>query len=157
MGRVFAFVSDAALRRACELIADQTGHRPSEATLLACLETAHEQLAPYEQTIREQVLATPVAHADETEIRIEGTPQWLHTFSTPEWTFQAVHDKRGSEAFDDIGLIPRYSGILVHDCNMPYFKDGYSFELALCGAHLKRLERRYTTILHDGETECQQG
>jgi transposase/uncharacterized coiled-coil protein SlyX len=126
------------LRRACELIADQTGHYPSEATLLACLKTAHEHLAPYEQTIREQALASPVAHADETGVRIEGTPQWLHTFSTTDWTFQAVHDKRGSEAFDDLGLIPRYPGILVHDCNMPYFKDGYSFEHALCGAHLLR-------------------
>ena len=126
------------LKRACELIADQTGHLPSEATLLACIESAHQYLAPYEQTMRMQVLASPVAHADETGIRIEGTQEWLHTFSTSNWTCQNVHDKRGCEAFDDIGLIPSYTGILVHDCNNPYFKEDYRFVHALCGAHLLR-------------------
>jgi len=127
------------LERACELIADLSGgFRPSEATLLSRLRTAHGQLAPYEQTIRNQVAASALVHADETSARIEGTQQWLHNASTAYWTFQSFHDNRGSKAFDDIGLLPAYTGILMHDCHMPYFKDKYAFKHALCGAHLMR-------------------
>lgn len=126
------------LDRACELFADLTGHRPSEATLLSRLKQGYEQLAPYEQTIRDHLATAAVIHADETGARIEGARQWLHNISTPHWTFQAFHDKRGSQAFDDIGFLPDYNGIVMHDCNMPYFKEKYRFEHALCGAHLIR-------------------
>lgn len=126
------------LERACEVFADLTGYRPSEATLLSRLKIAYEQLAPYEQTIRGHLIASAVIHADETSARIEGTKQWLHNASTPCWTLQSFHDNRGSQAFDDIGLLPGYTGILMHDCHMPYFKDKYAFQHALCGAHLIR-------------------
>lgn len=126
------------LDRTCELIADWTGHRPSEATLLARLASAHDGLAPLEPIIREQVSASPVVHADETGLNLNRTKVWLHNLSTPDWTFQAAHPKRGSEAFDEIGLLSEYTGIVVHDCNMPYFKDHYHFQHALCGAHLLR-------------------
>ncbi|GAA3401778.1 IS66 family transposase [Paenibacillus hodogayensis] len=126
------------LSRTCEIFTDLTGHRPSEATLLSRLDRAHTQLAPYEQTIRKRVLSSQVAHADETTLRVDKSKVWLHNLSTPNWTFQGVHEHRGSKAFDDLGLLPRYTGILVHDCNMPYFKEKYSFQHALCGAHLLR-------------------
>lgn len=102
------------------------------------MKQGYEQLAPYEQTIRDHLATAAVIHADETGARIEGARQWLHNISTPHWTFQAFHDKRGSQAFDDIGFLPDYNGIVMHDCNMPYFKDKYRFEHALCGAHLIR-------------------
>jgi transposase len=126
------------LERIGQFFADLTGHRPSEATLLSHLKTMHQDLAPHVQTIRKQLLASPVAHADETSIRIEGKKQWLHNVSTSHWTYQAVHDTRGSQAFDDIGILPNYTGILMHDCNMPYFKDKYAYSHALCSAHLIR-------------------
>lgn len=126
------------LARTCDMIADWTGQRPSEATLLTRLASAHDALAPLEPILRQRVSASPVVHADETGLNLNRTKVWLHTLSTPYWTFQAAHEKRGSVAFDSIGLLPRYTGIVVHDCNMPYFKDKYCFQHALCGAHLLR-------------------
>ncbi|WP_238327425.1 IS66 family transposase [Paenibacillus gorillae] len=126
------------LARIGQLFADLTGHRPSEATLLAHLQSMHTKLIPHEQFIRGQLLAAPVGHADETGVQVEGKRQWLHTVSTAKWTYQAVHYHRGTKAFDAMGILPNYRGILVHDCNMPYFKDIYNFRHALCVAHLLR-------------------
>lgn len=41
-------------------------------------------------------------------------------------------------AIDEHGVLPQYNGILVHDCWATYFNKAYSFEHALCGAHLLR-------------------
>jgi transposase len=126
------------LERTQQFFADLTGQRPSEATLLSHMEGMHQALEPHERTIREHLLRTEVAHADETTVRIEGKKQWLHNMSDARWTHMAVHKSRGSQAMDDIGILPAYTGILVHDCNMPYFKDKYTFGHALCCAHLMR-------------------
>src|SRR5690606_17308167 len=43
----------------------------------------------------------------------------------------------GKEAMDEIGILPRYKGILVHDFWKPYYAyEG--LEHATCGAHLLR-------------------
>jgi transposase len=41
-------------------------------------------------------------------------------------------------AINTNGVLPNYTGILVHDCWAPYFSDDFRFEHALCGAHLLR-------------------
>ncbi|WP_425517563.1 IS66 family transposase [Paenibacillus agaridevorans] len=70
------------LERIGQLFADLTGHRPSKATLLAHLQTMHTKLIPHEQAVRDQLLASPVGHADETSVKVEGRNHWLHTMST---------------------------------------------------------------------------
>ncbi|UKS24258.1 IS66 family transposase [Paenibacillus sp. HWE-109] len=126
------------LKRVSEMFADLTGHSLSEATVIAHLKKSHKQLGPYEEQIRQNLLNADVLHADETGIHVDGKQRWLHTLSNVDWTFQAVHENRGTLAFDAIGLLPAYSGILVHDCNGPYFKEKYTFQHALCNAHLLR-------------------
>lgn len=39
---------------------------------------------------------------------------------------------------DEGGVLPDFSGVLVHDSYASYFKAHYRFEHALCGAHLLR-------------------
>lgn len=46
----------------------------------------------------------------------EGKTQWLHTLSTPTVTLQYVHEKRGTDAINEIGVLPKSQGIAVHDC-----------------------------------------
>ena len=52
------------------------------------------------------VLASPVLHADETSIRINGKNYWLHSCSASDLTLSFCHPKRGRAAMDDIGIIP---------------------------------------------------
>ncbi|MGG2196468.1 IS66 family transposase [Paenibacillus validus] len=126
------------LERIAQLFADMTGHRPSEATLLSQIDGTFSQLEPLEKVIRQKLEESELLHADETGLRIENGLQWLHTVTNAEWTYYDVHEKRGKEAFHATGLLPGYTGILVHDCWASYFSGDYRFEHALCGAHLLR-------------------
>ena len=52
-------------------------------------------------------------------------------------TLKVLHPKRGIEAIEAIGIIPRYGGVLVHDCWASYFSYDQCAH-SLCGVHLLR-------------------
>jgi len=91
---------------------------------------------------KSELAASDVAHADETGINIGGKRRWLHCASNDGWTFYYPHEKRGKEAMDDIGILPKFKGILCHDHWKPYFKLDCTH--ALCNAHhLRELTRAW--------------
>lgn len=101
---------------------------------------AYERLEYFEQWVKKQLAASNVIHADETGINIGGKLNWLHNASNDKFTCFHPHSKRGSEAMEEMGILPVYSGILCHDHWKPYYKYGTSH--ALCNAHhLRELER----------------
>ena len=117
-----------------ELFEDVYGHRLSVASLLraeqACAAGLDEPLAAIHQQLRD----APVVGFDETGLRVEGKLHWLHTARTEQLTEYRVHAKRGQEAMDEIGLLPDYAGVAVHDGLNSYF--GYHHcTHALCNAH----------------------
>jgi len=87
--------------------------------------------------IKENLLNSPVLNVDETGGRVSGQTQWFHTVSNSKYTLITVHRKRGREGSGSGGVLPEYTGTLVHDCWKPYF--GFDkCEHALCCAHLLR-------------------
>jgi len=122
--------------RCAEMFADLTGYKISEGTVFSHLQSLERKVFPIEMQIREALAAAPVLNADETGIPVMGKTKWLHSLSNPEWTLYHVHDKRGSEAMIDMGLLPNYEGILVHDFWKSYFK--FPSTHAMCNAHLLR-------------------
>jgi transposase len=103
---------------------------------------AYERLEPFEQWVKKQLTVSPLAHADETGVNIGGVRNWLHTVSNERFSCFYPHRKRGGEAFDEIGILPSFKGILCHDHWKPYYKYGASH--ALCNAHhLRELERAW--------------
>ena len=125
------------LKRAAQTLKALTGRTVAEATLLAWVMRLHEALAGWEKAAVERLLAMPVLHADETGLRIDRKNHWLHTVGAGGLTVKSVRRGRGREAIDDIGIIPRYGGVLVHDRWASYFAYG-GCRHALCGAHLLR-------------------
>ena len=85
-------------------------------------------------------MSSALIHSDETGINIDGTRRWLHNVSNENFAYFYPHHKRGSEAIDEMGILPKYQGIICHDHWKPYFQYGGSH--ALCNAHhLRELER----------------
>ena len=60
---------------------------------------------------------------------------------------KCLHPKRGCEAIEAIGILPRYTGVAVHDCWASYLSYAHC-DHALCGAHLLR-ELAFIVDAHD--------
>ena len=119
--------------RLAELMGDVFNHPVSEGTLYNVNRVVYEALEPVEDEIVKQLIGSPVAHVDETGLRVEGKRQWMHVTSTERLTHYAYHGKRGSEATDSIGILPAFQGTAVHDFWKSYLN--YKCFHALCNAH----------------------
>jgi transposase len=122
--------------RICDLVEDSYGIRISPATIKRAEKECFQNLEPFEKTAMEHLLASHSAHCDETGMRVLGTKWWLHVVSNSLWTYYFPHPKRGREAMNALGFLPKYNGVAVHDGYSSYTK--YGCEHALCNAHLKR-------------------
>ena len=76
-------------------------------------------------------------NCDETSLRLDKKNYWVHVYSSGVLTLKFLHRRRGTEAVEDIGIIPRYGGVIIHDCWLPYFTYK-NCQHALCGSHLLR-------------------
>ena len=79
----------------------------------------------------------PAMHVDETSLRVDGKNHWIHVCSAGDITLKFLHPKRGQEAMQAIGVIPRYGGVIIHDCWASYLAYDHCGH-GLCGAHLLR-------------------
>lgn len=122
--------------RTAELLATLFGYQPGGGTLQSIVDQAYAVLEPIEQAIKGAIRASPVGHADETSLRVEGRTQWLHVVSTLTDTYYYWSQYRGQKAHRADGLLPGYEGILMHDAYCSYF--GHTYRHALCNAHLLR-------------------
>jgi transposase len=119
--------------RVCELMSDLFDASLSEGTLHNITQEAALALADVENGIYDALCSAPIAHFDETGMRIAGKLNWLHVTSTPALTYYGVHAKRGSVAMDAIGILPQYRGRAVHD-GLPAYST-YGCSHGLCNAH----------------------
>lgn len=119
--------------RLVELFSDLFNHPISEGTLYNTNLAVYEALESTENEIVEQLIHSTAVHFDETGMRVEGKRQWMHVASTENLTHYAYHAKRGSDATDDIGILPEFNGTAVHDYWKSYLN--YKCSHALCNAH----------------------
>ncbi|MBI4230828.1 MAG: transposase [Planctomycetes bacterium] len=95
---------------------DLLGQPVSEATIQGVEVELDAALAPFEARLRDLLRQAPLAHFDETGVRVAGRLHWLHGASTDALTGYGVHAKRGRKAMDEFGILPRFHGRAVHDC-----------------------------------------
>jgi transposase len=120
-------------QRTADLMGDLAGLPLSDATVLAAVAEARERLEPTVTAIAQALVAAPIAHADETGLRVDGKLQWLHVLATGLLTWMGIHPHRGKKAFDAFGLLTSFVGTLIHDGWKPY-RD-LVCKHALCNAH----------------------
>jgi transposase len=124
-------------KRVQQSIKTLIGQVISEATMLKYIMQLHHCLEPWEQGAIEQILAMPAMHVDETSLRVDKKNYWIHVCSAGDITCKFLHPKRGGEAIEAIGVIPRYGGVVIHDCWASYLAYDHCGH-GLCGSHLLR-------------------
>ena len=125
------------LKRVQQSLQTLLGQVISEATILKYVLVLHLALEQWEKTAIEKLLILPALHVDETSLRVDKKNQWIHVCSGGDTTLKFLHEKRGLEAMQAIGVIPRYGGVIVHDCWASYLSYEHCRH-GLCGAHLLR-------------------
>ena len=108
-------------KRLSELMDYLLGYRVNEATICAILEKLYDNLAGFEARSKQELIASPVIHNDETGVPVEGEREWAHVTATTELTHYAIDPQRGQEALDRIGILPYFHGTTVHDRWQTYF------------------------------------
>lgn len=108
------------------------------------------------ERIREYVSNLSVIHCDETGLRVQGSLKWMHCVCNSKLSYFGLHDKRGHQAMKDMGILPDYQNIMVHD----FWKSYFRFDKAthgICCAHLQRelvyakeqMQQNWAQKLHD--------
>ena len=126
-----------ALNRTQQLVKSMSGTILAESTLLKFVLRLHGALAAWEHQAIEAILQTPALHVDETSLRVDQQQQWIHVYSSGDITLKFLHHKRGKEAVEAMNIMPRYGGVIIHDCwssYLAYLHCGHG----LCGSHLLR-------------------
>ncbi len=122
----------------CEAVAEA----PREATAPACYGPGVRAIACYlavfqlgffSDVVRDLLKEAPAVHFDETRSRVTGRLHWVHVASTALVRHIECHERRGTVAMEEMGVIEKMTGVLVHDGWKPY--RAYDVVHALCNAH----------------------
>jgi len=107
--------------RSREYFTDQLNIPLRSGSLYNFINTAYSKLEETSalDNIKGNLKNERVLHTDETGIN--GKRQWLHNASSLKWTYLSAHEKRGSVAMDDIGILPDFDGVMCHDHWKPYY------------------------------------
>lgn len=122
------------LERTADIFEDVFNHRISQGTLIHSINDCATDVQPVNEITKDLLTNSEVVGFDESGLRINGKIKWLHVVSTPTLTYYEIHEKRGADAMQDIGILPNFSGVAVHDHWKPYFKFDNA-DHSLCNAH----------------------
>jgi hypothetical protein len=124
-------------QRTAEAMRDLFGCHLSAGTVSNIVRECASGLVETELKIKQRLRRSPVIHADETGLRIAKRLGYVHVASTSNLTHYAAANHRGQTAMEEINVLPRYRGTVVHDGWLAY-KYYTKCRHALCGVHLLR-------------------
>lgn len=122
---------------------DLFGHRISAGTIVNFTRRCYQYLEDFEKTVKQKLINSKLINLDESGMSVLGLRHWFHVASNSAFTYYYYHRKRGREAMDEMGILPFFKGIKVHDHFKPYLHYGglHSF----CNAH----HLRELTFIHE--------
>jgi len=126
-----------ALNRVQKLVKSMMDVTLSEASLLKFVWRLHLALAEWEASAKDELLKMPAMNVDETSLRVDKKNHWIHVYSAGDITLKCLDRGRGIKAIDQINIVPRYGGVIIHDCWASYFSYQHCGH-GLCGSHLMR-------------------
>lgn len=129
--------------RAAELLSDVVGAAVSTGWVAGVTGRAADVLAGFEAGAKDAVAAAAVAGFDESGARVAGRLRWAHTARTETVTVYGIHDKRGTAAMDDLGILGRFRGVAVTDGLAAYFTYTRAAHARCNAHHLRELQAAY--------------
>lgn len=120
--------------RTAELLSDFLGQPISQGTLDNMLSEACSKLDGFVEQVVKRLQQEQVVGFDETGMRAKGQA-YAHVASGSHHTFFFL-GKRDYATMNQMGILPEFKGIAVHDRYANYF--GYDCQHSLCNAHLLR-------------------
>ncbi|WP_346278607.1 IS66 family transposase [Pseudonocardia sp.] len=123
--------------RTAQALAELFGTPLSGGTVASLTRRAAGCLDAFLGHVRDQLTGSEVVGFDETGLRVAGRLHWVHCARTDKYTLVTCHPKRGKAGIDDLGVLPGFAGVAIHDAWAPY--DTYlDCEHQLCCAHVLR-------------------
>ncbi len=133
--------------RTAEVCQDLFGHRPSAGSVVRAAAQCASHIAPAVEQISGVLRQAGQLHADETGVRCMTKTHWVHVLAMPTHTLYSHSTKRGREGFDAAGILPDFSGNLVHDFWSAYDTLENCFH-SRCNAHLLRELKAFIEVGH---------
>ena len=113
------------------------GRSVSQAAMLRWIARLGDSLGGWEKAAVEALRSGGVLYADETSMRVLKRNFWIWTYGFRDVVLHFIDPSRGLSAVMAAGVLPGYTGVVVHDFWSVYFKvPGVGH--ALCLAHLLR-------------------
>lgn len=124
-----------------EHFAEQIGIPVSVGSIYNFNEEAYQKLEEFEKICKQKLSSSSLLHVDETGVNLNGKNIWLHSASSDLWSYFYPHKHRGLEAMDEIGILSKFWGVMVHDHWKPYYHYK-ECRHALCNSHhLRELQK----------------
>jgi transposase len=120
-----------------EMFGDLLSMDLSVGTLVNFVKESAGGLTAFEQHVTGCLKRAQVLHSDETGVRLDGKINWMHVVSDQRHTYLHINKSRGRQAIEQMGILPDFTGVLVHDRFRSYFGD-WDFQHSLCNAHILR-------------------
>jgi len=128
----------------------------SAGTLVSFIKEGSKLLTPTVDDIKEAIVNAPLINVDESGMQVNGSRHWLHAAVTEKLSYYMCHERRGPIAMEEMGILPKYSGYVVHDHWKSYFTYTDSTHY-LCNAHhLRELEFIHERYKHSWAKEMQE-
>lgn len=108
----------------------------STGTVLKMVSRCAEKVSSVVETIKAHMCNAAKAHFDETGTRVDGHTRWAHVASDELFTYLFFSHKRGHVGMTEMGVLPKFQGVAIHDCWASYWK--FDILHAICCAHLLR-------------------
>lgn len=128
-----------AYNRIKQFFMESFGHSLSEGSLYNFNRRLYRILAPVEALIRRGLRRSAVLHFDETGMGVNRCLHWLQNISNQRSTLYVLHRRRGRAAWDDIGMLPGYTGTAMHDDYPPYYHYAFAKHGSCHAHHLREL------------------
>lgn len=110
----------------------------SGGTIQNMLHRCAEKLKDPVNRIRDKVAQLKVIHCDETGADVNGKLHWIHCLCDSKWSYCRIHEKRGSKAMEEIGILPNLDNCtLIHDFWAAYLSY-VNVKHGFCNTHLER-------------------